>query len=852
MRWTAFLLCLFLSSTLQARSASDYLPADADLDPTIPPPEAILGADVAEWHVRHDQLRHYMEVLAETSDRVSLEVIGRSHENRPLLLMSITSSANQQNLDALREQHLENAREGKAEGPLVLWMGYSVHGDEASGSNAALLVAYYLAASRSEFVTRLLNESIVLLDPSLNPDGLDRFATWVNGNRGVTLVDDPANREHREPWPTGRVNHYWFDLNRDWLPLVHPESRARLTHFHRWLPHVLTDFHEQGSNAGYFFQPGVPERQNPLTPAANLELTQALAEFHAQALDRTGQIYFTQESFDDFYYGKGSTYPDINGSIGILYEQPTVAGHMIDTINGPVSFELAVENHLITSLSTLRGALSLKQRLLDYQASFFQSMQRRSLGAGFKAWVVGNDDDPARTRELLDVFDYHDIDYRLLDQEVSVGGYRFYPGQAWVIPAQQRQFGLLQAMMETRTQFEDSTFYDVSTWTLPLAHNLPYATLRQVPRSIAASPGRPVFTISDQAVAWAIPWNQYQAPRVLQQLLSEGLEVRVAEKSFSALTDNNQESFAPGTLLVIAGLQKDQTQAVALMRSAVTQGLDVYNITSMLTPQGPDLGSQYSRRVEAVKPLLLADDVANPYEVGEVWHYLDQEVGLGPVMINSEQLVGIDLDDYSHLIMVDGDYSGLPEAVTSKVVKWVSSGGIILATKGAAKWTEGLCYQQDPAQCEADDDSVEDSDDADEQKTESKSYASFSDDQAQRVIGGAIVNTLMDLTHPLSFGYQREALPVFLNGTQVLSASDNPYVTPLRYTEKPLLSGFIGTDRLDKLSSQPALIAERQGAGLVVRYGMNPLFRGFWRGTERLFVNGLYFGQTIGNTNLAP
>ena len=272
----------------------------------------------------------YLQALAAASPRVSIEVTGQTYEQRPLLQLSISSAENQNQLTALRQARREGG------GPLVVWLGYSVHGNEPSGSNAALLVAYYLAASRSEFVQNLLRESIILIDPAVNPDGLNRFASWANSNAALNPVADPTTRLHVQTWPSARTNHYWFDLNRDWLPAVHPSSRARIREFHRWLPHVLTDHHEQIGHPGFFFQPGVPARQNPLIPTENLELTRVLANYHSAALDRAGQPHFAEDAYDDFYFGKGSTYPDINGSIGILFEQKAIRGQELATDNGPL------------------------------------------------------------------------------------------------------------------------------------------------------------------------------------------------------------------------------------------------------------------------------------------------------------------------------------------------------------------------------------------------------------------------------------------------------------------------------------------------------------------------------------
>ncbi len=308
-----------------------YLPA-TDYDPAIPTPVSVLGFSVGEQHAEPAQMAAYYRALAAASPRVTLEEYGRTYERRPLYLLTITTEANQQNIDALRAQHLRAAdprgfEADTAAAPAVVWLGYSVHGNEPSGANAAALVAYYLAAAPAADVAPLLGQTIVLMDPFINPDGLNRFATWVNTHKGQVLSTDPQNIEQNEAWPRGRTNHYWFDLNRDWLLQQHPESRGRLEQFHAWKPHVLTDHHEMGTNSTFFFMPGIPSRNHPLTPDRVFELTRALGTYHAAGLDSIGSLYFTEEAFDDFYFGKGSTYPDVNGAVGILFEQASSRGH---------------------------------------------------------------------------------------------------------------------------------------------------------------------------------------------------------------------------------------------------------------------------------------------------------------------------------------------------------------------------------------------------------------------------------------------------------------------------------------------------------------------------------------------
>jgi hypothetical protein len=835
------LVLLLLVSNLSARSAQEYLPPDADPDPGIPTPESVLGWDVGDWHVSHDQLIHYMQTLAAASPRVSIKVIGYTHEQRPLLQLAITSPENQEKLEAIRQQHLDG------DGPLVVWLGYSVHGDEPSGSNASMLAAYYLASSRSGFVNELLDSSVLLIDPSVNPDGLNRYASWANSNAGYMPVADPVTRQHVENWPEGRTNHYWFDLNRDWLPLVHPESRARIVEYHRWLPHVLTDHHEQTGHPGFFFQPGVPSRQNPLTPAENLELTRALAQHHSSAMDLAGQPYFTEDAYDDFYFGKGSTYPDINGSVGILFEQRTILGQEISTGNGTETFQMAVANQFRMSLSTLKGSWALRDRLKSYQSGFHENMLDRAGDRDFAAWIVGDDGDPARARVFLDTLDLHRIRYEPLAQNMRAGSHEFSPGHAWVIPARQRQFGLLEAMMEQRTRFEDNTFYDVSAWTLPLAINLPFATVSRIPRSEMATESSKGLPPDANSPAWVVNWDQLNAPALLQELLAAEARVRTATKPFSASTAGGLKTFEPGTLIIQAGIQAPDAlqKSIDALAASALAGLEVHSLDSTMTIAGPDLGSRHFKLVRPINPLIVAGSGTSSYGVGEQWFLLDRRLRIPVTIVEQQRLGKVNLWDYTHLLLADGEYDHIKNGLMTVIARWVRDGGVLVAVSRAASWAEGLCLEQKPDDCETAETSG-----ANGEPGVPRTYSDFADDKAKQVIGGAIVSSVLDLSHPLAFGYRRADLPLFRRGTTVLSSSDNPYSTPVRYTNEPLLAGYIGDERLAAFKGSPAVIAEKQGKGLVIRFANNPLFRGFWRGTEKLFINALYFGQVVESTQL--
>lgn len=840
MKLFSLIFLTLITGNVLARSTADYLPQGANPDPAIPTPESILGWEVGDWHVSHDKLVQYMQALAAASPRVSLTVTGYTHEQRPLMLLAITSEKNQGQLESLRQAHLEG------HGPLVVWLGYSVHGNEASGSNASLLSAYYLASAQSNEVRDLLDDTIVLIDPSINPDGLNRFASWANLNAAQNPVGLMETRQHTEHWPGGRTNHYWFDLNRDWLPLVHPESRARIVQYHRWRPHVLTDHHEQGRLPGFFFQPGVPSRQNPLTPAENLELTRALAVYHAEAMDDVGQPFFTEEAYDDFYFGKGSTYPDIHGTIGILFEQVAIRGQVLDTSNGQETFPQAVANQLRVSLSTLRGAWELRDRLKAYQAGFYSEMRKRAASRKFAAWLIGDDGDPERAQALLDTFDLHQVEYHPLAETFRAGRFEFKPDQAWVVPADQDRFGLVEGMLEQRTEFADETFYDVSAWTLPLAYNLPFAIAGRMPAVSAAAQSSRGVAPAPEALAWAFSWNQLQAPVVLQQLLAAGVRARTAIKPFTAQSSSGLVAFGPGTIVVQAGIQQAETldEAREILSQAALQGLSMSSLTSTMTTSGPDLGSANFALLKTIKPLIVGGPGVSSYDAGEIWHLLDDRLRVAAPIVEMRHLERLDLNEFTHILLADGRYTGIRQKVQERITDWIINGGILVAAAGGAGWAESLCFNGKESECD------KETDEHEVDSSPSRAYADFDQDRAQLVIGGAIAAGLADLSHPLAFGYTRPELPLFRRGTTLLEPSLNPYATPVRYSEDPLMAGFIGTEQLDAMRGQPALIAERQGKGLVIRFANTPLFRGFWRGTERLFINALYFGQVIDPTRL--
>jgi len=359
------LLALILAGAIMnAQLTLDYyLPAGISYDTKIPTPKQFVGHEIGEWHLSHDKLYAYMLELDKVSDRAVWEEYGRSHEGRPLGHLIISSEENIKNLEQLRLQHIRLSDPGSSGNldirnmPIFIKMGYGIHGNESSAQNASALVAYYLVAGEGQKIDELLKNAVILIDPALNPDGMQRHSTWVNFSRSLNNNPDANSWEFSETWPGGRTNHYWFDLNRDYIMLQHPESIGRVAAFFKWRPNINTDHHEQGANATFFYMPGIQTRNNPLTPKDNQQLTAEIGKYHEKALNSLGSLYFTEEGYDDYYVGKGSSWPDIHGSIGILFEPAGVKGHLRETPGMLLSFPFAIRNQFTVSLSTLEAGL---------------------------------------------------------------------------------------------------------------------------------------------------------------------------------------------------------------------------------------------------------------------------------------------------------------------------------------------------------------------------------------------------------------------------------------------------------------------------------------------------------------
>jgi len=838
MRISIVFLLLFSFLSIHAQeeeiTLDYYLPQNLSYNSEIPTPQEIIGFVPGEWHVSHDRLITYMRSLAEASPRIQIEDRGMTYEGRPLILLTISSEKNLANIENIRKKHVSLVEENSEslntdEMPIVINQGFSIHGNEASGSNAALLYAYYLAAAEGKEIENTLDNTVILLDPAFNPDGLQRFAYWANTNKSENINPDPQDREYSEVWPGGRTNHYWFDMNRDWLPVQLPESQARIKTFHKWYPNILTDHHEMGSNSTFFFQPGIPSRTHPLTPQLNQDLTREIGTYHAQAFDEIGSLYYTEENYDDFYYGKGSTFPDINGSIGILFEQGSSRGHAQETDNGILTFAFTIRNQFTAALSTLEAAQKMRSQLLNYQRNFFKDA-RDSAESG--AYAFGNSEDPVSAYKLAEILKRHQIEIYEPEANFTQDNKKFEKGSSYIVPKDQRQHRLIKAMFEKRTQFEDSLFYDISAWTFPLAFNLDFSEdvstkntgekIEQLSMPIPQLPEKSDY-------AYLLNWNNYMAPKALNKILNHELRAKVAMEAFS-LTD---KEYGYGTIMIPVQNQKMNKSELHEFLTEVSKesGVEISAIQTGMT-SGINLGSNQFRAVKPQKVAIVVGGSITPYDAGEIWHLFDQRYDMKITKLDVSDLHRADLSKYTDIILPAAWGGGIDKDLAPKLKEWTKNGGTIIAYRNAVEWmkeNEFIDFKTRENKLTASD----------------ISFGERGDFRGAQVIGGAIFEVKLDRSHPIAFGYKDDKIAMFRNTTIFMEADEQSYKNPIQYTEKPLLSGYISKPNLDSIAKTVPFKHTSLGSGEVMLFTDNTNFRAFWYGTNKLLMNGIFFGDEM-------
>lgn len=848
MKVAHLVVILFLSVSI---AAQDYFYKSYEpFDTTIPSPMEFLGYSIGDHHTRQDQMVAYLQTLADLSDRASLIQYGETFGQRKLVMLQIGTPQNINRIEELREEHMSQIKSNQTNTanidlPVFINLGYNVHGNEPSGGEAALLAAYTMVASQHPDIEKYRNNAVIFLDPVINPDGRDRHSHWANMFKGSPVVADPFDVEHNEAWPRGRTNHYWFDLNRDWLLGINPESRGKLTWYHQWYPNVVTDFHEMGTNSTYFFEPMKANgSRNPIMPVENYTtLNEMFAEEFKKGLDEIGSLYFTKEVFDGTYPGYGSSYPDLQGGLGILFEQASSRGHKQTRDRGDITFAFTIRNQFISSIRTVKASVENKDYLQKYQRDFFNSALSKSKSSRVKGYVFGDAYDKNRNKAFLDKLLLHQIEvYKTKDFNSKNGG-QYY------VPTNQVQYRMVQTMFETYDEYQDSVFYDASAWSLANFYNLSYSESKgnvSLGDRVTWSDINPIETnVTQSNYAYLVSWDDYNAPAFLYALLDKDVGVRVAQKPFTIESGNNLHSMNYGTLVIPVASQNINAEDLhhILKTESSKFGTEIISIESGYSSSGIDLGSRYVDPVAKPKVLMLTHGSTSAYEAGEVWHLLDQRVHMPITKVPESNFNRINLDDYNTMVLVSGGYTSLDSNDISDIKTWIGKGNTLITSRTASSWAIKKSLVNEKM--------VKDKEEADTKTTPTKvhvlrrSYIHAAEDLGQHRLGGIILQIDLDITHPLAYGYRESKIPVYRNSTVWLKPSENPYSNVGLYTDDPHIDGFITDKNMETLKRSASIIVSKINKGRVILFAENPNFRGSWYGTNKLFLNGLFFGDKI-------
>ena len=828
---TTLILCL---NNLIAQEY--FLENNGPYNENIQSPEEFLGYEIGFEHTRHDLIVSYLNYLSNSSKKAEIIKYGESHEGRDLIMLTVSSTNNLSNLDKIKQEHLKYTEptsnlEVNKNLPVIINLGYGVHGNEPSSAEAAILAAYTLVASENIKIKRLIENSVVFIDPTINPDGRDRHSQWANQYKSINLVADSNDAEHNEMWPKGRTNHYWFDLNRDWLLAINPESRGKLKWYHSWYPNVVTDFHEMGTNSNYFFEPMKRNASlKPLIPDENYSvLSPIFAEYYVKALDSIGSFYYTKESFDETYPGYGSSYPDVQGAVAILFEQASSRGHLQETNYGTMSFGFTIRNQYLSSIATVEAAVDNKDLLRDYQRRFFNSSVNEFKDEKIKAYEFGDMYDQNRNKAFID---------KLLMHKIKV----YNSKGKFIVPVNQGQSRMVKNFFETHSKYVDSVYYDASAWSVSNIYNMKSKKLKSFfGESEIKSTENFIknIKVNKSNYAYILDWDDYNAAAALNLLQKNEIITYSAFKPFSVKVNRTKsiKKFNYGSVLIPVSKQNISSEKLFSIVKEMQEKYDVpvYNSESGYSINGIDLGSNNFRINKPVKVAMLIGEGVNSYEAGEVWHLLDTRIGMPLTKIRLDQFSRISLDKYTTLVMVSGSYDQLDNKQIDKIKNWIEDGNTLITIAKGSSWAIDSDLINETLVKSINDTTYS-----------RKRYVDASEHIGRERIGGIILNADLDLTHPLAFGYHDKSIPVYKNNNVFINKTKDDYSSVAIYSEDFHIDGYISElNRKEFIPGAASLIVSNVGSGRVIVFADNPNFRGTWYGTNKLFLNAIFLGDNI-------
>lgn len=795
----------------------------------------------------HHQVVDYVEYIARESERVELLTYGYTHEGRPLLLAFISSPANLARLEEIRQNHLRQAGflDGAAinESPVaIVWLSFGVHGNEAGATESSMGVLHALADPGHPETGNYLENTLVILDPAVNPDGNNRYTNWYR--QVAPLEADPLEftREHQEPWPGGRENHYLFDLNRDWAWGTQSETRDRLEQYQRWLPHIHVDYHEQMPNDPYYFAPGA-EPYHPAITQWQRDFQVEIGKNNASYFDREGWLYFTREYFDLFYPGYGDTYPTFAGAIGMTYEQ---AGHgrsgrAIELENGDtLTLADRIDHHTTTALSTVEIASRNAQGLVRQFVEFYDRSRNNPPGP-FKSFVIRASNPPDQLRAFTRFLDMHQIAYGKAGKRRSLEAYDYLTGATYttaisdedlVVSAYQPAGALAQVLLEPVASLSDSLTYDITAWSAILAYG--FDALALATRLEPEAPWQPLpyqkGNWPEQApYAFLLPWTSVEDARFLGSLLREGIVVRVATKPFRI----DGRDYERGTLVITRADNRKWEGFHRQVKSLAEAGeRNLVAIGSGFVETGFDFGSESMRLLRSPKIALIAPAGADPDAFGSAWYYFEQVLQYPVSILDASGFHPSKLEGMDLLILPDGYYSW-DENIRSRLADWLRSGGKVIAIGRALDWLQyvggvHLTVADTTPKVEKPEEKIP------------ERYEERERNALSKQIPGAIFKAVVDNSHPIGFGIP-DSYFTLKRGARAFSYLDK--AGNVAYLEEePFSLGFVGSEAKLKVKKTLVLGAEPIGKGSAVYFVDDPLFRGFWHSGHLLFANAVFFG----------
>ena len=807
-------------------------------------PDAFLGYKLGSRFTVHSRIVNYFEAAASSNpEQMKLEKYGETNEGRPLLTAVIASKENMKRIEEIRKNNLRLTGllkdvPGNINAPVIVWLSYNVHGNETSSSEVSMKVLYELLSGKNTSLNEWMKNTVVIIDPCLNPDGRDRYVNWLNQVTGKFPNPDVNAREHDEPWPGGRSNHYNYDLNRDWAWQTQVESQTRLVKYQQWMPQIHCDFHEQSPNAPYYFAPAAEPVHEAVTQWQK-DFQVIVGKNHAKYFDANGWLFFTKQYFDLFYPSYGDTYPLFNGSIGMTYEQGggPRGGVAIALENGDtLTLDDRIAHHFSTSISTIEIASANSNRLLSNFKNYFDESNAGKNNI-YKSYVVKNAAN-SNISALKNLLQKNQIQFGFANANSNGKGYNYFNQKEesftiqkndLVINAAQPKAALLKVLFEPQPKLSDSATYDITAWALPYAYGIQaFASKDNVASTNNENNAASSTTLNGNAYGFVVPFNSFNETKLISALLDANVKVRFAESAFA----NDDASYNEGSLLVLRKGNEDKIDKILALFQQFKA--DVKLLSSGFSQKGFDAGSDRIHFVKNPRVALLTGEGVSSTGAGEVWHFFEQELNKKITLVNASEFDYTDFQNFNTIILPDGNYKFLNNKdAAARLRQWIRDGGRLIALENSVKQIASLDWGIKLKKI------AEDKTDTALGYIALKKYADREKEGVTNNIPGAIYKMEIDNTHPLGYGYPNFYYTLKLNDNAYEFLRDGWNVGVIKKTQP--VAGFVGNNVKNILKDAVLLGELPMGRGSVVFFADNPLFRSFWENGKMLFTNAVFF-----------